>query len=544
MKPNIAKRARVLVAEDQALAKSHMKYALDELGFEHVDYVVKPTQALNALSQQHYDAVICAYDLREDHGGYCLFETLKAQHLVPLTTGFIFTSADTSPEAVHAIVELQPDEFLAKPFSVNQLEKRLSKVIARKMVLNPIYQYMDEGNLEGALMAVEAFILEPKYAEYFPLALKVKGDLLLLSKRYDEAKSFFQGIINVQEFAWAKYGLCKSLVNLKEFEDAERAILSLALNLESNLASYDLLAELKIREEAFDDALECINIAREVSPRNVKRHQTAMELSRITHDYQEQFDSARKIVRYAKQSIHECAEHYLTAARAGVDFAMTSSPSEVSHIVQQTNDYLRELKTAYPKEDVAQQVHVINARICYLQNDSEKAKTMMESLDYRHWEDKPTEALIDSAKAFHEVGLQGNALKILEVLEQKLSDSDSDSDEPNLVSFYIKQEKREKASIPLSPKSLNNAAVLHYQQGDLAKSFNTFLQAYQVMPKNPAIALNLLQAITMRAKQGQPRINKVVSLVKRCRTTIESSELTEEQTQRYNNMKTVLNQVA
>merc|ERR1711969_279262 len=115
---------------------------------------------------------------------------------------------------------------------------------------------MDEGNLEGALMAVEAFILEPKYAEYFPLALKVKGDLLLLSKRYDEAKSFFQGIINVQEFAWAKYGLCKSLVNLKEFEDAERAILSLALNLESNLASYDLLAELKIREEAFDDALE------------------------------------------------------------------------------------------------------------------------------------------------------------------------------------------------------------------------------------------------------------------------------------------------
>ena len=210
MKPNIAKRARVLVAEDQALAKSHMKYALDELGFEHVDYVVKPTQALNALSQLHYDAVICAYDLREDHGGYCLFETLKAQHLVPLTTGFIFTSADTSPEAVHAIVELQPDEFLAKPFSVNQLEKRLSKVIARKMVLNPIYQYMDEGNLEGALMAVEAFILEPKYAEYFPLALKVKGDLLLLSKRYDEAKSFFQGIINVQEFAWAKYGLCKS----------------------------------------------------------------------------------------------------------------------------------------------------------------------------------------------------------------------------------------------------------------------------------------------------------------------------------------------
>lgn len=50
---------------------------------------------------------------------------------------------------------------------------------------------MDEGNLEGVLMVVEVFILEFKYVEYFFLVLKVKGDLLFLSKWYDEVKLFF-----------------------------------------------------------------------------------------------------------------------------------------------------------------------------------------------------------------------------------------------------------------------------------------------------------------------------------------------------------------
>ena len=106
-----------LVAEDQVLAKSHMHYALEQLGFKNMDYVDRPSQALSALKEYDYDAIICSYNLRSEQGGYYLLEQLNDAHSLPLTSAFIFTSADTSAEVVHAIIELQPDEFIAKPFS-------------------------------------------------------------------------------------------------------------------------------------------------------------------------------------------------------------------------------------------------------------------------------------------------------------------------------------------------------------------------------------------------------------------------------------------
>lgn len=541
MKLDLAKESQLLIAEDQPLAKSHMKYALEQLGFQHVDYVDRASHAITALSKQHYDAVICAYDLREDHGGYGLFEQLRAKRTLPLTTGFVFTSADTSADVVHAIIELQPDEFLAKPFSVNQLDKRLFKVLRRKKVLFDIYEHMDRGNFEDALEAIDEFLIEPRNADYFPLALKTKGDLLLLCQHYHDAKDFFEAVINVQDFAWARFGLSKCYVQLEEFDNAEKTVLELAFNRETMLPAYDLLSELKIKEHAYDDALECVTVASDISPRNISRHQKAHQLSRITHDYKSQFDSAKKVVRYGKDSIHDTPDIYLAAARAGVDFAMTADAADTNNIIKQTNDYLRQLKTAHPKAKVDEQLHVINARLCYLQNDSDKAKAMMEALNLEHWEDKPAEELIDTAKAFHEVGLQGNSIKILETLELKQANN---GDKESLLSQYIKQEKTEKATIVLSPRSLNNAAVLHYQKGELAKSFEVFHQAFKIMPKNPAIALNLLQAII--GKHGAPQGDAIglAKLIKRCRYTIENATLSEEQKIRYENIKGRLLQVA
>ena len=98
--------------------------------------------------------------------------------MLPLTSAFIFTSADTSANIVHAIIELQPDEFIAKPFSVNELDRRLSRVLARKKAFKNVYSFMDKQDYEKALAEVEYFLLQPENAEHFPLAMKIKGDFV------------------------------------------------------------------------------------------------------------------------------------------------------------------------------------------------------------------------------------------------------------------------------------------------------------------------------------------------------------------------------
>jgi DNA-binding NarL/FixJ family response regulator len=537
MKLHLARNTKLLIAEDQVLAKSHMHYALEQLGFKNMDYVDRPSHALSALQEHDYDAIICSYNLRSEQGGYFLLEQLNETQSLPLTSAFIFTSADTSADVVHAIVELQPDEFIAKPFSVNELDRRLSRVLSRKKALKNIYSFMDKNDYEKALSEVEFFLLQPEQAEHFPLAMKIKGDLLIFTERYQEAIAFFESIINIQDFSWAKMGIAKCLLALNELDDAEREIIQLALRPDSALHAYDLLAKLQIKQSAYEDALECTSLACNISPQNIPRHQIAINLARITHDYEGQFNSAKKVVRYAKNSIHDKPDIYLTAARAGVDFAMTSEPEHVNSIVKQTNEYLRQLKKAHPKAALNDELTVIDARLHYLKDDTVKAQMLLSDFHTDHAQHHSTEALLDRAKALHEVGMKKESLAILDAISSR---QDEENDELNLMATYLKQEKEEKEAITLSPKILNNTAVAQYKRGNLEQSYTTFAQAFRVMPKNPSIALNYLQAIIRARKANAPMHPDTLSAIKKCRETLESAALSEDQYSRYENVKSIL----
>lgn len=536
MKLSLAKRSKILVAEDQVLARSHLHYALEQLGFRDIEYVDRPSHILSALQEDEYDAIICSYSLRSEQGGYFLLEQLNKEQLLPLSSAFIFTSADTSIEVVHAIVELQPDELITKPFSVNELDKRLSRVFARKHALRRVYALMDKKEFEHALLALESFLLQPEQESYFPLALKIKGDLYLLTERYHEAIPFFDSVINTQGFSWAKLGLASSLLALNKLDEAEREIIQLAMHRDVSLSAYDLLAKLQIKQCAYEDALESTILASDISPRNITRHKQAIDLARITHDYARQFVSAKKMVQYAKGSVHDTPDIYLTAARSGVDFAMTSSKEQVNGIVKQTNDYLRQLSKTHPRARRNEELSVIEARLYYLKDDIEKAQTLLTNFQ-GNFNQYSTEALLDRAKALHEVGIKGKSLEILDVITARQKNKGG---EINLLATYLEQEKEEKQAISQSPKTLNNSAVSQYKEGELARSYATFAQAFRIMPKNPSIALNYLQAINKIRHSGAPLKGDVSAIIKKCKLTLADATLNKEQQARYESLKVAL----
>ncbi|MCW8091381.1 response regulator [Alteromonas sp. ASW11-130] len=538
MNHKLAEKMRVLIIDDQVLAKGYLKYSLEQLGFQNIDYVEKSSQAITALRSHYYDLVICAYDLKEEREGYFLYEQLKDNKELPATSAFVFISADTSADIVHSIVELQPDEFLAKPFTIGDLDKRLNRVLKRKQALKPIYQALEEEKLEHALAEIESFLTEPKHAEFFPLALKLKGETLLACELIEQAKDFYQAIINVQNFNWAQIGLIKTFILLDQDNDAEKLILELALSPDASLMAYDLLSGLQIKLHEFDDALESVSMATAISPHNIKRHETALDLSRITHDYESQYDAAKRIVKFAKNSIHDKPEIYLNVARASIDFAMTAEEKQTNQLIKQATDSLRQMKNSFPKANVDDEVKVIDARIMYLRDEKDNAKALLHQLNDDTWEQQSNEALLDKAKAFHEVGLQEHALNILDVIERRCQD---DPQQSELFLQYVQQEKLEKTEIKHSPKDLNNFAVIKYKRGDLTTALKTFRQAFTIMPKNPSIALNLLQATAMELRGKDRIINaKADVIIYQCMKTIEEGKLTQEQEHRYQRIKNIL----
>jgi CheY-like chemotaxis protein len=536
MNSQLAKNTKVLIVDDQVLAKGYMKYSLEELGFSDITYVDKINLALTTLRSQRFDLIICSYNLKREQDGYYFYDEIKTNGELPLSTAFVFISADTNSDLVQSIIELQPDDFLAKPFTVKDLDRRLSRVLARKKALNDVYLCIEKNQYVRALSEVELFLGNPKHSEFFPLALKIKGEMLTASGNFQQAKDFYLAILKVQTFTWAQLGLVNSYLRLNEDESAEKLVLRLAFKPDSQLAAYDLLTALQIKQNDFETALECVMMATDISPRSIRRHKTAMDLSRITHDYETQFEAAKKIVRFAKNSIHDKPENYLNVARSGIDYAMTTEPKDTERLIKQANEYVRQLKQAFPKADVQEQMKVINARLLYLEDEKDNALALLNMLDEDSWDNEGIDALLDKSKIFHDVGLHERSQAVLNQIEERCK---SNSEHSEIFMHYITQEKEEKSAIKFSSKDLNNTAVRYFQKGDIDNAMQVFTQAFTIMPKNTSIALNLLQAISSKAaKAGVAAVS--APMLKRCIKTIENSELDEAQQERYHKIRTSL----
>lgn len=540
MDKKLAESTRVLIVDDQVLAQGYMKYSLQELGFKDITYAESAISALKLVSTKRFELIVCSYNLKQDHDGLFLFNEIQNKSLIPYSTAFVFISADTSTEIVHSIVDIQPDDFLAKPYTLGELDKRLGRVLKRKRALRSIYKLMDAKEYQSALNEVESLLTNPDQAEFYPLALKLKGELLLATDQATLAKDFYNAILNVQSFSWATVGLIQALIALDEDEEAEKLILRLAFKPESQLMAYDLLSALHIKQEDFDTALESVVVASEISPRNINRHQKAVELSRITHDYETQFDVAKAIVKITKDSIHEKPEHYLCAARAGIDYAMAAEEHLSRKIINQAADFVNHTTKNLPKNQLQDQMKVISARLHLLKNDKEKAKQLIDELGEHDYDTYSLEDLLDKAKAFHELGLHEHAIDLMCEIENRCQQDDSQG---QLFLHYVKKEKAEKAEIKVPPRELNNLAVEQYEQGELDKALKSFQQALMVMPKSAAIALNLLQTLTYKSKsQGLPE--GAQDTVFQCVKIISDSQLTPDQHERYQRVKNQLQQLS
>lgn len=533
-------KCKVLVIDDQELAIGYIKYPLEQLGFHDVTFVDRVPAAMNLIATRIYDLIICAYEFRKEKDGYFLYDELKRNDMLSLQTAFVFVSADTSKELIHSIVELQPDDFLAKPFTIRDLDKRLYRALTRKRALRKIYNFMFHHKYNNALEMVNKFLSDPSQSDYYPTALKAKGEILLQFEDVIPAKDFYEAILDVQNFSWAQMGLVKALLKLGREEEAEKIILRLAVKPDAQLLAYDMLTELQIKQKDYEMALESNVVASEVSPRNLHRHNKTVDLARLTNDHKTHFEATKKIVKYAKDSIYDKPENYLEAARAGIDYAMTTEEEETQGLAREAADYLNHFAENSDKKAVQEQIDVCNARISQLQNDERQAKELLTKLDDENWQGLSDEDLLDRSKALHAVGMHGESSKIIEhITERAMSQGNQDE----LYLEYLQQEKKQKEEILMTPKELNNKAVKHYQRGDTNNAMDVFGKAFTLMPKNTSIALNLLQTIAMIAQNGNLAKSEK-ELMTKCIYVVENGQLTPEQKERYLKVKSYLSDMS
>lgn len=525
------KDIQILVVDEQPLAQNYLRYVLENLGYLNFHYAENSAAALALCLDKVFDLIICSFNLN-GKDGYQLYQELKVRNLFRHCTGFIFISAETDPSLVHSVLELQPDEFMVKPFAIKDLKSRIDRTLQRKNLFRPLYSLMDQKKTDLALKQLDQWLAQGYQLKYTNMLLKIKGELLHQAGRWTEGEQFYSGLVHQEQLHWAKLGLARCLIQREAYAEAAALLQPLLQKADMKLAALDLLAEIHLNQQMYKKALAELLQAADIAPRNLIRQQKLMHLSRLNHDYENQFKAAKDLLRFARFSVYEQPDLYLNLARASIDYALSVDEEEhISRLSKVANDTLTNMRQLFPEQPKQEQQVVVQARIYYLKEQVDKAKQLLLALEKNAAGQSP-EDLLDKAKALHEVGMLSSSRELLRQLNQ---DASTLKNADPVFLTYLRQEQQERETLPMGPREFNNNAVLLYEKGQWHQALDAFIQAFSIMPGNVGIALNLLQSL--RSTENIDPAIQTEQLRLQCEVMLSRAKLNEEQQKRWQQLQ-------
>lgn len=514
----------VLIVDDCEPIRSAVKAMLQKIGFNRIGSANNGLIAVQKCENSVFDFLLVDFNLGEGKDGYQLFEELKNKDLLSPTCCFIMMSAESRRQIVHGIVELQPDDYLLKPFTYKGLEKRCGRTWQKKSALSKIYEAIFEEQPEIAIKACDQ--ASRKTPEYAAFALRLKGELLIKTKQYEDARKMYQAVLSNRELPWAVLGNSIARIKLGDWQDAEKTLMMLAELDETKVEALDWLGRLYIQREQLKEAQAKLAEAARVSPRNIHRQRALANLAIINGQVDEAVRAFAKIISASRYSVYDTPENYLNFARCLVDLCKDSNKLDAAKQIGKALEVLNSVGRRFYSEVYKPQELVIQARINASKGNMEEAREQLNECEKLKVNELTADQCLDRAKAYFSTG---NLSKSDEYMTQLDELTDNDDLVSSTIKILVDKEKEDHEQLREKIRILNNEGLAAYKNGIYGKAMDNFKEAFIYMPSNASLALNLVQSIT---KTG---VNDSDSkrLCRRCVELIDKSDLSESNTRRY-----------
>lgn len=277
---NFYKKYSILVVDDSDQIRSYMKSTLALIGFEDISLARDADMALSLCKRVPFDFILADLHLGRGRDGYQLLELLREERLLKPTCCFIVVSAERQRHAVYGVIEFQPDDYLLKPFSYAELERRISRAFHLKNALRHVYKAIHDEDFAAGIEACDAVVAEnSRFAMH---ASRMKAELLIELGQYNEAEHLYQWALTVREFPWARLGLAVTYGYQGRQAEAESLLHELSGQAETRIEALDWLTRLYISQQKATEALTAVEQVAKSSPRNYLRQHVLATLAGIT----------------------------------------------------------------------------------------------------------------------------------------------------------------------------------------------------------------------------------------------------------------------
>lgn len=508
--PHDLHKLRYLVVDDFENFRLSMRQMLRSFGVESVELVSNGAAAIQRCTYEHFDVVLCDYNLGEGKNGQHILEELRHKKLLKRTSLFLMVTAETSKEMVMGAREYQPDAYLIKPINRAMLEKRLSTLVDQRNALLPINREIDRENLpEAASLCLQAIPKQPRYKTWL---MKTLADLYFQMGDFGHARKIYDDVLAQRDLSWARLGKARVLLAEQHLDQSVSELQSLIDNHPDFIEAYDTLADALSRQGKPGQAQRILEKAAELSPNALLRQRQLAKLATANQDIDRATDAWRRTVQLGTHSIHDNADHHLALSSALADISEAETGSDARQQAAEAMQVLSRMEKRFADTPGAQtRSLLVKARVHAGQGQQDSATACLQQ----------AQADIDPAAVSAEVGMElgrtlfrmgrhkeaesllGQLAQRFESQPEVIQEIEALLDEP--VGFKQK----------LQARALNRDAIKAFESGQLETAAVAFRQALEIVPGHAALNLNLVQVHMKQMAEGN-RDPELLAESRRC----------------------------
>jgi CheY-like chemotaxis protein len=524
----------VLVVDDIDTIRSAVKGMLQMLGTKDIAIASNGERALELCEVTQYDFILCDFNLGKGKDGYQLFEELKLRELMKPSTVFILISAETALQVVHGLVELQPDDYLLKPFSYKKLEARLIRSLEKRKVLGLIYDCLAIKDYKKALYECAKVAKQnPKYS--LPI-MRLKGEVLLNLQQPQAAFELYDSVLAFRDFSWAKLGKAIAYYHLQDYNNSAKLLNDLCDLPETRIEALNWLSSIYAKRECYSQAKEILIESVKLSPKNIPRQRALANLSLLEGDWQVAQRCFKTVLENTRFSVHENISHHFNYIHCLIDKTQQDSELQQAKIFSQVQAILKSASQRFDKERFHELEKIVFARIMLIKKQLKNALDSLQDCNPEIVVDCGRDCALSLAKAWFEMGNYENYDKIIALIE--IPENNNSIEVMSDLSLINKVQKENKDKIS-KLLALNEQGITMFQSGLYPASSSLFLAAHEIMPNNLALSLNLAQSLI----KGWPTTESFArkkKVVKECINIIESMDLDSNTAKRYSSIEQAL----
>ena len=301
-------KKKFLIIEDHAEFRSSVKAIMRLLGASMIDTANNGNEGISKIISNQYDIILSDYELGKGKDGQQVLEETRHSGLLKSSSVFILVTAATTVEMVMGALEYEPDGYITKPITHDNLHLRLDKIILEKNIFKKIDAAIDSKKYKIAINECDNIIKEK--AKYKIKALRIKSKLLLKLEYYAEAEKLFKEVIEMRDIPWARLGLGKISYFNNNLDSALAIFTKLAEEDTRNVEAYDWISKINLSQDNPIAAQEALQHAIKRSPKSILRQMELANIAKTNEDWPVSEVAFRKSVNLGKDSCYKSPNNY------------------------------------------------------------------------------------------------------------------------------------------------------------------------------------------------------------------------------------------